>query len=519
MSPELTLVVDAVGASDPHDLLRSIDNSTLSSGRFELLLLVSDAADGSWRRFADRRPNVRLVPVGEPWIASAQGDYVLRLAAEQRLFPDALTRLVEFAVAHDLDAVAGREVTPAGPIDSLLLEDVVDAGRSAQQLLAGPVVLRRRTRLDLTQPDSQPSGEGDRVGAVASYPATLGTAAKAAAPVGSVTVDPPVLSWEGSALQLRLSGRLEASSPEGWRPVIVVRELTTGLSYLLPTAGACTGADTGTSWTAEGAVDLRTAAAGEPLSAGEWQVEVALLKTGASSVPAAVPGAVLPTAFVDDRVVVSSGPCLVLDVGPTRQSCQQFPSPADATVSETAAGCRLDLQLSGWHVEADRPLPAVIALDRLRLPAQVVPAAGSATLTAFISGLAGTYVLSVQLGREPLQRTGLAVVIGGDGAVTVSTAPRETPAAPPRPKSSARSPSPSGGTKPTPANGPKPKPKPKAKSKARTTSRPRQQVPATGPVARLRHAVPRSWEPQVRRLSRVPVLRATYRRLTGLRRP
>jgi hypothetical protein len=164
-------------------------------------------------------------------------------------------------------------------------------------------------------------------------------------------------------------------------------------------------------------------------------------------------------------------------------------------------------------VEADSPLPAVIALDRLRLPAEVVPAAGSATLTAFISGLAGLYALSFQLGREPLQRTGLAVVIGGDGAVTVSTAPQKAPAAPPRPKSSASKPPPSGGTKSTPGTGPKPK------SKAKTTSRPRQQVPATGPVARLRHAVPRSWEPQVRRLSRVPVLRTTYRRLTGLRRP
>lgn len=517
MSPELTVVVDTAEAEDPRELLRSVDRSTLSPDRFELVLLVEGdgTSSGRWSRFAGQRPNARLVDAGAPEGEIATGTYELRLRANQRLFPEALTRLLELADRYGLDAVAGREVAPEEPLAGLLLEDATEVTDPEQQarLLVGPTVLRRRT----TAPgaDDPPRG-GRRVGVLGSYPSTarsVGTGTAGATSAAAVGVIAAGAHWQDSALLLSLSGQAQRADPAGARPVLLVREMTSDLSF--PVRGSATSAvvaDGSVTWSLEATLDLRTAAAGAPLASGEWQLEVALVSSGGSSVAVPVPATSVPVALVDDRIVVSSGPVLVLDIGPTARGCQQLPIAAGATVSESAAGCRLDLALTGWHVVGSRPLPVQIALDRLLLPAHIVPDSGpgTTTLTAYVSGLAGTYLLGLQLGRAPLQPTGLAVVIGGDGAVTVTTAPAKAPA-----KSTASAPA-----------GAAPKPKPKAPaalggpSGARTGSktvreRPRP-VPATGPIARLRRAVPASWEPRVHRLSQVQMLRTTYRRLTGL---
>ncbi|SDS66341.1 hypothetical protein SAMN04488543_2143 [Friedmanniella luteola] len=504
MPPELSLVVDTVAAPDPGELVRSIDESTLPAARFELLLRVGGAAEaieGPWQRLASRRPNVRVVAPGQPGTGDPEGDYVLALRADQRLFPDALTRLLDLALAHDLDAVAAREVAPGAALDALLVEDAVDAGAAADRLLAGPVVLRRRASTD--------GGGAARVGVLASYPATW-RAGPEGSPAGAVTVvvAPPAARWQGSALELELAGQVEAVHATALRPVVLLHQLETALSYVLPGAADDVVLEDGSArWATTRSIDLRVAAAGSPLPPGEWQVEVALVGADECSAAVAVPEVSLPVALVDGQVVVVAGPGLVLDVGPTRRACPQLPGPEAATITESAAGCRLDVALDGWHVLGEEPRSATIALDRLRLPARVVPSRGSATLTAFISGLAGTYPLSLQLGRAPMQPTGLAVVISGDGAVTVTVAPPK-PAPASKPAAAARP-----GTSAEPK--PKPKPKPKPQPKPVPTRRPAPQ-PAAGPVARLRRAVPRSLEPQVHRLAEVPLLRRTYRRLTGL---
>ena len=495
MPPELTVVVDTAEGDGLPELLRSIDESTLPPGRFELLLLTGAAAPevSDWPRFAGRRPNVRLVSGEESWAEQARGTFVLQLQAGQRLFPQALERLLSAATSADLDAVAGREVVPGGPVDARLLDDATDLADSVEHLLAGPVVLRRR----------EPRTDGGalrRVGVVGVYPATLRAQGDAPAgkPTSTPTVETPELSWAGSVVRLRLAGRVRAPEGTAPRPVVLVRELTTGLCFPVPTSSSTEpGGDGDLRWSAHGELDLRTAAAGSPLPSGQWQLEVAVPGAGAPAPARPVPEAALPAALVDDRIVVTAGPGLVLDVGPTTRGCPAFPGPEAASVSESAAGCLLELRLTGWHVAGDQVVPARVALDRLRLPAQIVPREGGAVLTAFISGLAGTYPLALQLGRAPLQPTGLAVVVAGDGAVSVTRAP-ERPAA---------------AKKPTAPRKPAAK-KPAAKKPAVK----KQPAPATGPVARVRKAVPRSWEPQVERLAQVPVLRTAYRRLTGLAR-
>ena len=501
MSPELTVVVDTAEGDGLPELLRSVDESTLHPDRFELLLLTSAAAPEvtDWPRFAGRRPNVHLVAEDQSWSEQARGTFVLHLRAGQRLFPEALERLLETADVAALDAVVGREVVPGGPVDPRLLVDTTEPAGDAEELLAGPVVLRRR------EPGTQ-DGTSALVGVVGVYPAThrTGDEAPADALPSAPAVDDPEIAWEGASVRLRLAGRSPAGTEP--RPVLLVRELTSGLAFPVPlTTSARPGAEDEVTWTAEGALDLRTAAAGAPLPSGEWQLEVAVPASGPAQ-PIPLPEAALPVALVDDRVVVTAGPGLVLDIGPTARGCPAFPAPGAATVTESAAGCRLELRLTGWHVAGDQGVPARIAVDRLRLPARVVARDGEAVLTAFISGLAGTYPLSLQLGRAPLQPTGLAVVMAGDGGVTVTTAPERPapvvkPVVPPpvaAPRTAAKK----------PATGAAPKKKKKKKVP----------VPASGPVARVRRAVPRSWEPQVERLAQVPALRTAYRRLTGLAR-
>ena len=56
---------------------------------------------------------------------------------------------------------------------------------------------------------------------------------------------------------------------------------------------------------------------------------------------------------------------------------------------------------------------------------------------------------------------------------------------------------------------PAPKRRPKAKKPVR-------KVRPTGPVAKVRRALPSSWEPKIHRVAQVPALRKAYRRLTGL---
>ncbi|CAA9327120.1 MAG: hypothetical protein AVDCRST_MAG48-2954 [uncultured Friedmanniella sp.] len=505
MSPELTVVVDTAEGDDLPELLRSLDESTLPSGRFELLLLTRTPAPEvtDWPRFAARRPNVRLVAEGDSWTDQARGTFLLHLRAGQRLFPEALERLLEAAAGADLDAVAGREVVPGGLVDPRLLEDATGITDDVEDLLDGPVVLRRRA-------SRAADGAPPLVGVVGRYPATLrahrGEQAGTLSP--APTLDIPVLSWEGAVVGLRLSGRVPASGASSPRPLVLVRELTTGLCFPVPsTSSAEPGPDDDVRWSAHGRLDLRTAAAGAPLPSGEWQLEVAVAGAGGPARPHPVPETALPVALVDDRVVVTAGPGLVLDVGPTARGCPAFPAPEAATVSESAAGCRLELRLTGWHVTGDQVVRAKIALDRLRLPAQVVSRDGEAVLTAFISGLAGTYPLSLQLGRAPLQPTGLAVAVAGDGAVRVTRAPSRPPATAAKP--AAKKPA----AKKAAAK--------KAAAKKPTAGTPagkKPTAPATGPLARVRRAVPRAWEPQVERLAQVPALRTVYRRLTGLAR-
>jgi hypothetical protein len=115
---------------------------------------------------------------------------------------------------------------------------------------------------------------------------------------------------------------------------------------------------------------------------------------------------------------------------------------------------------------------------------------GTGVLTAFVSGLAGTTPILAEFGRSGMQPTGLSLEISGVGQMSIVATP------PPPAKKPATS-------------APKDRPTKRKRRKKRR---------ATGPLARLRRAVPAPLEPGVRAISRHPLARRVYRRLTGLAR-
>ncbi|WP_375424994.1 hypothetical protein [uncultured Friedmanniella sp.] len=513
MTVELTVVVEASGQQSISGVVRSLDESTLELGRFELVL-VDGGGDAdrraSWDRLAARRPNVRIAESSTPRHDLYTGEYVLPLGADQRLFPDALVRMLDLAQAHRLDAVAGRQVSPGAPLDPSLLQEDGEVVGDPGRVLDGPVVLRRSSRLE---PGGQDTGDL-RAGVLSSYPATC-VEPPAQVPATSAPVARrPRLSWDGPVLDIAVDVTLDDPDLGALRPVLLLRQLGSAVTFLLPTTGELATALGLTTWQTAGRLDVRTAAAGSPLPVAEYQVDVVLVGDATSTAAAALPQSDAEPALVGNVVVVTAAVDgrLQLDVGPGRHLPEAPVPPTATTIEESGSGCLLEVALPGWHVVEGQPLPARLALDRRQTPAKLVPRDGGVVLQGWVSGLAGAYDLSWRLGSMPLQPLGLSLRLAGDGTPSVVRQKPVEATPPPAPK-------------PAPKKaGPKVAPKkagPKAAgSKAdRPAGPPAGKTPRpTGPVARLRRAVPSSWEPRVRRLGRNPALGAAYRRLTGLAR-
>jgi hypothetical protein len=222
------------------------------------------------------------------------------------------------------------------------------------------------------------------------------------------------------------------------------------------------------------AVDPRTAEAGHPLGDGAWRLAVRLALPGRE---VTVPLGTGPSrsAILAGRLYVVRGMdgVLHLDAGATVSSAIGPVPQERAAVTESVDGALLTFDYPTLHVQGDAVLDARLLLDAFRLPAHLVCVDGRARLEAYVGSLAGSSTVSVLAGGGTPVRTGLRLRVDGVGRMTFHPAP------PPRP---------------APGRGRR-----------------------GGPlVQRLRHRLPGVLEPAVSRLSRVPVLRAAYRRLIRL---
>jgi hypothetical protein len=265
------------------------------------------------------------------------------------------------------------------------------------------------------------------------------------------------------------------------------------------------------------------------LPRGQWQFDVVVSSAERASAPVRLPGASVQVGILDGLIVVAAdepGNALHLDLGPTRRPVISNASAEEATVTESARGCLLRLRLPDVHVRTVKPVSGHIALDRLTLPATIETATGTAELTAFVSGLPGTYALSAQFGGSRMAPTGLSLLVSPAGQMEViptpSTAqPAKTAAAPSAPKAALPAKAAKTAKKATTAKGAKTARAAKTSAAAKKAKRARaakktRAQPATGLVAQLRRAAPDSIEPLIRKLRRQPVARAVYQRLTGL---
>lgn len=505
MAYRISVITAADGKTSPMRLITSLDTQTLSTDDFELILVdrgLGDAERESLRRTASRRPNIRIVEEAEDW-STETGEYVLGVQPDQKLFPEALSRLAGFAAEHSLDVVAGRPVQPRQALSAPFLTDQPrldgDQGNAA---LTSTVVLARRERVAPCAATGTEvaavriRADGAQLGVLASYPASDDPALSLSGGEGTVRCDGPSLEWDGGELAVSLGGTVAmAGAPD--TVTVVARQIGTHLSYVLPAGQASIEPSNGVagagSWRAVARLDPITAAAGQPLPPGTWELDVVLSGTGVASRPSTVPAAPGATALVHNIVLAvgaSKSGALQIDVGPTRLPVMAALDPSDAAVIESARGSELRIRLPAMHVHDSDVLSGQLGLGPLLIPARIEVIDGGAWFAAFVSGLAGETVLSAKFGRSAVQPLGVSLSIAQSGEMTIIRTPAPAPPSPEPPEAA------------KPASPAKRKKKRKAK----------------GPVAKLRRAVPKRLEPTIRKVAKQPVAKKIYRRLTGLAR-
>jgi glycosyltransferase involved in cell wall biosynthesis len=145
------------------DLLASLRAQTLDRTEWEAVLVDDGSSDGTpalLDRFAEELPNVRVIHTpnsgwpGRPrniGLDAARGDYVFFSDADDRLDPEALQRLSDFAIEHGSDVVIGRIVGVGRNAPVRIFErTLVDAQRNPGLLMSSltPQKLFRRAFLD-----------------------------------------------------------------------------------------------------------------------------------------------------------------------------------------------------------------------------------------------------------------------------------------------------------------------------------------------------------------------------------
>jgi hypothetical protein len=546
-------------------LVQSLDLQTLPTTQFDVVVVDLGSTDQTLERLrevATHRPNITLIehpvdPVdADPewvaavdpavWLAAGHGEYVLRLRPEQHLFPEALERLYAEAKEKDCDAVAARVSQQHAGLLPLFLEDraEVDSTLLPESLASAAVLVRRSLLETAAQPGSDGLPAATRVAVLASYPVLRQPAevVPEAGALGVLRQDQPSVSWVDGRLRVSVGGRvstgdsLEADLSEA-RPVAVVRHADTGLSYVVPGGdGSVAGFGAEWGWDLAVDIDVLTAASGAPLGSGRWEVDVHLVGgQGAAPVPTTLSWAYCGPAILDTTIVVPSpaaGATFQLDVGPTAWPLVRGVDPSEGTVTESAAGSRLVLRLPHVHVLGSARIPGQIALDSLRLRAEIVTDGYAAQLEGFVSGLFGSPHLSTAFGEASMQPTGLGFDISGLGGFTVTkakpkpkapaakSAPAPAKKAPakkaPAPKTAAAGDGGSAaastqtsaaGAKRTPG---KKAPGKKAPGKKATGTKAPVAPPST--IQKARRALPKALDPVIDRIAAQPVARELYRR-------
>lgn len=471
-------------------LVAAVDAQTLPYSSFDVVYLVPPSMTATRARLDElsrRRPNVRVGSSGtsaEVTSAAqeASGDWLVYLGARpfeqgSQLLPDTLEQLTGFGVRHSCELVIGRTDLDAGRVvnDFLTTDRArVDEVPASMLIDCFPIAMRREFAATHGLPFDTDAAE--RILAAAENVGVLGRRAcvvldtDAPEDPARPVVESCALQWRDGRAVFTISGSAP-DVPAGARLRLAVRRRADRTGYWIDAESATIAPD-GT-FGATVSVDVRTAADGEPLADGQWQVTVGAHGDDlrwSRRVPLLLPTA--GPALVDGQPVVPMrlNRRLALDVGGSRASVIPHFDADDVIIEDSVRGTRLTVRLDELAVTGDATLPGFVLLGNFRLPAQLVARDGQAQLVAMLSGLAGTSELKTKFGWDPPHPTGLNLVISPTGQMSVVPTPAPQQPAPARPPS---------------------------------------------PVRRVRRAVPAPLEPAVRALARSSVVRRAYRRLSG----
>jgi hypothetical protein len=516
----LRMTLLAHSGADESGLLRlveGIDEQSLAYDAFEVIFLVGDMTSDVRRHLDEltsRRPNVRVRPVANGGgiaaaVDEASGECLLYLgpmllAMAPNLLPQAFGKLSSFATTHGCEMVVGRVDSALGQVNDLFLADEPRALNLSPSALVDPfvVVYRREfaSRLGLIRDvgaAERAIEATEKIGVLGSYPCIVTADEVSSTRRGFVVVTDSAASWRDGRVVVRVHGSAR-DIPDGARLRFSIRRPASGDNYWLP--GEETLSEDG-AFSGSVEFDARTAALGDRLSEGVWQVDVGVHGHGAGwSARRPVPPTDLNPGIIDGILVVPTrlGDAFAVDVGANRASVITELLASDIVIEETVAGTLMTAMLSGLCVEGASRTPGFLWLDNLRLRAVLVVDGGQAKVTCVLSGLAGTSALSTQFGSSKPVATGLGLEISPVGHMSVVPTPRPSTAA--------------------------------ASSEARagvvpTNWRPGGNAPGhdrNGPVprslvTRLRRNVPGPLEPAVRAVAGNELARKLYRRLSGRR--
>ena len=505
MPPRITVIAHVeTNDSSLAELVESLDAQSLSYRDFSVVLLVPEGAAALRRRLdqlAARRPNVVIQPFEGRWwdalcstSAAVATTSILPLSPDlcggaTRLHPEALRRLSDFFETNDCDVVLARASRSSAQvaIPFELRHDAPRIERENAAMLLNAAALAYRTEYIRTHHpvrDASDLVEIDQpttIGILGSYPIVARRSGDDDSPQQdalSPRVDDVTASWRNGRILLAA----DTADGEDHRTCLLsIMEPESGLEYWLPTAS-----DASSAWE----LDIRSAALGAPLSDGQWSLMSNVYAADGEPVARSpVPATTLATGIVDGKLVVgaSTKGTLVIDVGATKSSPVASVDVDQVHITEDVRGALLTARLPKVYTKGPAVIDGAIMLDRFKLPARLAADEQRVSLQFFVSGLAGESTLFTQFGASPAAATGLNLVITGTGEMGVRPTP---PPPPPEPRKS----SPAAPRKPPRAPAAPPKPAPV--------------------LTRLRRSVPEPLEPLARRLSRNPVARRLYRRMT-----
>ena len=163
MTPKVSVVVPVYNTR-PYlaECLDSLMAQDLPPADFEVVAVDDGSTDGSGEildGYAERHPNVTVVhQENSGWpgmprnvgLAASRGDYVFFADSDDRLAPQALRRMHEFATEHSCDVVVPKVVPMAGTgaPDYVWRRTQVDADLTRAIITLGPWKLFRRAFLD-----------------------------------------------------------------------------------------------------------------------------------------------------------------------------------------------------------------------------------------------------------------------------------------------------------------------------------------------------------------------------------